>query len=58
MSLLTDKRLMNPENIASGYDLFTGSQRVTFIILAKFTQAVHGSLHVKDSAVMIHAICP
>ena len=24
MSLLTDKRLMNPENIAPGYDLFTG----------------------------------
>ena len=24
MSLLTDERLMNPENIASGYDLFTG----------------------------------
>jgi len=23
-SLLTDKRLMNPENIAPGYDLFTG----------------------------------
>jgi len=24
MSLLTDERLMKPENIAPGYDLFTG----------------------------------
>ena len=57
MSLLTDKRLMNPENIAPGYDLFTGKSVGDVHHLGEFTRVMHGSPHIKDSVVMICTIC-
>ena len=55
MSLLMDERLMKPENIAPGYDLFTGKSEGDIHQLGK----IHtGSLYVKDSVVIICTICP
>jgi hypothetical protein len=61
MSLLTDPTLMQPKNIAHGYDLFTGKcVKVTaqMTIMEKSILEMHGNLLNGDSVAMtIQSIC-
>ena len=58
VSLLTDERLMSMENFAEGLNVLTGKPEGANNDLGESTQVMHGSQHVKDSAVMFHTSCP
>jgi hypothetical protein len=54
MSLLTDSTLMQPKNIAHGYDLFTGKCEVTIqmTVMEKSILEIHGNLLNSNSVAM------
>jgi hypothetical protein len=57
LSLVLDDRFMHPDNIADGYDLFTGKSMDLTIIMVKFTQEMHGFLRGIIFVVNILTIC-
>ena len=53
MSLLLDESLMHPDNLAEGYDIFTGKRLVPVFIMERYILVTHGNRPANIFAEMI-----